>query len=250
MAETKVRTQVQQQPVQILQGPKHRDDGYQIREEWGLPMNDASYAKAKETEQGVLTQANDYKATTTGQLNDAVGEARDKLGQSRAPTAPQKPAETVVWASGDGDKPQKYVFPTAVIPDLVQSFKDTDYYRVVQHSDGSYGVAFKEYGQQGYEALNTAESEYRGALDKAWGEYETNLSLFNRQINDANAAINTAEKGGKAQIDQQYQYLTGLFGEEMAANALDWQEKRANNSQAVQALIAGGVLAEKKVQVI
>ena len=36
----------------------------------------------------------------------------------------------------------------------------------------------------------------------------------------------------------------------MAANALDWQEKRANNSQAVQALIAGGVLAEKKVQVI
>ena len=47
MPETKVRTQVQQQPVQILQGPKHRDDGYQIREEWGLPMNDAAYDEAK-----------------------------------------------------------------------------------------------------------------------------------------------------------------------------------------------------------
>ena len=250
MPETKVRTQVQQQPVQILQGPKHRDDGYQIREEWGLPMNDAAYDEAKGIEQDALDDANEYKDTATGKLNEAVSGARGDLRRVQGPTPPQKPAETVIWAAGDGDPGQKYTFPSEVVPQILQVFKDTDYYKVVQHSDGSYGVAFQEYGKEGYDALNDAQSTYQGALDKAQGEYNTALSLFNRSMADANAAIDTAERGGRNQINQQYTYLTGIFGEEMAANALDWQEKRANNSQAVQALIAGGVLAEKKVQVI
>ena len=250
MAETKVRTQVQQQPVQILQGPKHRDDGYQIREEWGLPMNDAAYDEAKRIEQDALDDANEYKDTATRKLNEAVSGARGDLRRVQGPTPPQRPAETVIWAAGDGDPGQKYTFPSAVVPQVLQAFKDTDYYKVVQHSDGSYGVAFKEYGKEGYEALNEAQATYQGKLDDAWGEYNTALSLFNRSMADANAAIDTAEKGGREQISQQYGYLTGIFGEEMAANALDWQEKRAANSQAVQALIAGGVLAEKKVQVI
>ena len=250
MPETKVRTQVQQQPVQILQGPKHRDDGYQIREEWGLPMNDAAYDEAKGIEQDALDDANEYKDTATGKLNEAVSGARGDLRRVQGPTPPQKPAETVIWAAGDGDPGQKYTFPSEVVPQILQVFKDTDYYKVVQHSDGSYGVAFKEYGKEGYDALNEAQSTYQGALDSAWGEYETSLSLFNRAIGEQRAAIDTAERGGRNQINQQYTYLTGIFGEEMAANALDWQKKRANNSQAVQALIAGGVLAEKKVQVI
>lgn len=250
MPETKIRTQLQQQPVQILQGPQPRQDGYQMREEWGLPMTDAAYTKAKETEQDVLDKANEYKSTATDKLNSAVSGARSDLRRAQGPTPPQRPAETVIWAGGDGDKQQKYTFPSSVVPQILQVFKDTDYYKVVRHSDGSYGVAFKEYGKEGYEALNSAQAEYQGALDTAWGEYNTALSLFNRSMADANAAIDTAEKGGRNQINQQYTYLTGIFGEEMAANALDWQEKRANNSQAVQALIAGGVLAEKKVQVI
>ena len=250
MTETKVRTQVQQQPVQILQGPKHRDDGYQIREEWGLPMNDAAYDEAKGIEQDALDDANEYKDTATGKLNEAVSGARGDLRRVQGPTPPQRPAETVIWAGGDGDKQQKYTFPSEVVPQVLQAFKETDYYDVVQHSDGSYGVAFHEYGKEGYDALNDAQSTYQGALDKAQGEYNTALSLFNRSMADANAAIDTAEKGGRNQINQQYTYLSGIFGEEMATNALDWQERRSNNSQAVQALIAGGVLAEKKVQVI
>lgn len=250
MPETKVRTQVQQQPVQILQGPKHRDDGYQIREEWGLPMNDAAYDKAKGIEQDALDDANEYKDTATRKLNEAVSGARSDLRRVQGPKPPQKPAETVIWAAGDGDPGQKYTFPSEVVPQILQVFKDTDYYKVVRHSDGSYGVAFKEYGKGGYEALNSAQAEYQGALDTAWDEYKTSLSLFNRAIREQSAAIDAAERGGRNQINQQYTYLTGIFGEEMAANALDWQEKRANNSQAVQALIAGGVLAEKKVQVI
>ena len=250
MPETKIRTQLQQQPVQILQGPQPRQDGYQMREEWGLPMTDAAYTKAKETEQSVLDKANEYKSTATDKLNSAVSGARSDLRRALGPTPPQRPAETVIWAGGDGDKQQKYTFPSSVVPQILQVFKDTDYYKVVQHSDGSYGVAFKEYGKEGYEALNEAQATYQGKLDDAWGEYNTALSLFNRSMADANAAIDTAEKGGREQISQQYGYLTGIFGEEMAANALDWQERRAANSQAVQALIAGGVLAEKKVQVI
>ena len=250
MPETKVRTQVQQQPVQILQGPKHRDDGYQIREEWGLPMNDAAYDEAKGIEQKALAQADEYKTKATGQLNEAVSGARGDLRRAQGPTPPQRPAETVIWAGGDGDPGQKYTFPSEVVPQVLQAFKDTDYYDVVKHSDGSYGVAFHEYGKEGYDALNDAQSTYQGALDKAQGEYNTALSLFNRSMADANAAIDTAEKGGRNQINQQYTYLSGIFGEEMATNALDWQERRSNNSQAVQALIAGGVLAEKKVQVI
>ena len=250
MPETKIRTQLQQQPVQILQGPQPRQDGYQMREEWGLPMTDAAYTKAKETEQDVLDKANEYKSEATDKLNEAVSGARSDLRRAQGPTPPQRPAETVIWAGGDGDKQQKYTFPSSVVPQILQVFRDTDYYKVVQHSDGSYVVAFKEYGKEGYEALNSAQAEYQGALDTAWGEYNTALSLFNRSMADANAAIDTAEKGGREQISQQYGYLTGIFGEEMAANALDWQERRAANSQAVQALIAGGVLAEKKVQVI
>ena len=250
MPETKIRTQLQQQPVQILQGPQPRQDGYQMREEWGLPMTDAAYTKAKETEQSVLDKANEYKSEATDKLNEAVSGARSDLRRAQGPTPPQRPAETVIWAGGDGDKQQKYTFPSSVVPQILQVFKDTDYYKVVQHSDGSYGVAFKEYGKQGYDALNEAQATYQGKLDDAWGEYNTALSLFNRSMADANAAIDTAEKGGREQINQQYGYLTGIFGEEMAANALDWQERRAANSQAVQALIAGGVLAEKKVQVI
>ena len=103
MPETKVRTQVQQQPVQILQGPKHRDDGYQIREEWGLPMNDAAYDEAKGIEQDALDDANEYKDTATGKLNEAVSGARGDLRRVQGPTPPQKPAETVIWAAGDGD---------------------------------------------------------------------------------------------------------------------------------------------------
>lgn len=250
MPETKIRTQLQQQPVQILQGPQPRQDGYQMREEWGLPMTDAAYTKAKETEQSVLDKANKYKSEATDKLNEAVSGARSDLRRAQGPTPPQRPAETVIWAGGDGDKQQKYTFPSSVVPQILQVFKDTDYYKVVQHSDGSYGVAFKEYGKEGYEALNEAQATYQGKLDDAWGEYNTALSLFNRSRADANAAIDTAEKGGREQINQQYGYLTGIFGEEMAANALDWQKRRSANSQAVQALIAGGVLAEKKVQVI
>ena len=250
MPETKIRTQLQQQPVQILQGPQPRQDGYQMREEWGLPMTDAAYTKAKETEQSVLDKANEYKSEATDKLNEAVSGARSDLRRAQGPTPPQRPAETVIWAGGDGDKQQKYTFPSSVVPQILQVFKDTDYYKVVQHSDGSYGVAFKEYGKEGYEALNEAQATYQGKLDDAWGEYNTALSLFNRSRADANAAIDTAEKGGREQISQQYGYLTGIFGEEMAANALDWQKRRSANSQAVQALIAGGVLAEKKVQVI
>lgn len=250
MPETKIRTQLQQQPVQILQGPQPRQDGYQMREEWGLPMTDAAYTKAKETEQSVLDKANEYKSEATDKLNEAVSGARRDLRRAQGPTPPQRPAETVIWAGGDGDKQQKYTFPSSVVPQILQVFKDTDYYKVVQHSDGSYGVAFKEYGKEGYEALNEAQATYQGKLDDAWGEYNTALSLFNRSRADANAAIDTAEKGGREQINQQYGYLTGIFGEEMAANALDWQKRRSANSQAVQALIAGGVLAEKKVQVL
>lgn len=247
---TQVKTQTQQVPVEILKGPAHRDDGYQMREDYGLPLSDASYARVKGVQGEFASNAEQYRSGATEQLNSAVKDARDKLAGVSGPGGFREPPTTTLWAGGDGDKPYAYKFPTAAMPDLMKSLHDTNYYGISGNADGSYAVQFKEYGKEGYEALNEAQSKYQEELAIVRNQYNAQASAANAQISDAKKAIDYAEAGGRDQIENQYQYLAGLFGRQMAEESTAWMQKMQQNSEAVQNLVAGGVLTVKTGRVI
>ena len=236
----KVQQQAGGEPFKILQGMPPRNDGYQVREEYGLALNDAQYEAAQE-QQGIYQKnAEDYRTTATSALNSEIRDAQGELNRAK-PKDPGKPAETIVWAGGDGDKPQKYVFPTSAMPAVIQAMEDTDYYTIKQHDDGSYGIAFKEYGREGYLALNEAEAAYQGQLRAQREEYNSAL----RDWNNYQRALNTTAQGGRELISSNYANLSGLFGREMGELAKEWQEKKGNNSASIQQLVDSGVLRRK-----
>ena len=243
--------QTQPEPVQILTGPEPRKDGYQIREEYGMPMNDAQYKAVQGVQKQYGDRADKYLSEATADLDRQVAERKTALGRAKAPNIPgyKGPSEVTIWASGDGDNPQAYRFPAESAEKILKEMTKNGYYRYKRHSDGSYGIAFGEYGKEGYEALNEAQKAYGSGLQSAKDQYNAErsaaLGRFAKEKAAASSALTEAEKGAKARVQDQYDYLSGLFGQEMAGMAQDWGEKRAKNSQSIQQLVAGGVLKHK-----
>jgi hypothetical protein len=248
----RTRTHIEPHKVEVLQGPKPRQDGYHMRDEYGMPLNDEAYGKVKSLEQQYAKQAKDYKAKATSSLQSQEAAAREKLAGVGGPNIPgfKAPEETTIWVSGDGDKPTAYRVPKASAPEILKQMTANDYYHWTQHADGTYGLALKEYGKEGYEAMNNLVREYQANVGAARKAYDIQAGAAKKahqtQYNAAEQSINTSVSAGRAQIEDQFSYLSGLFGRDMAAEAQAWQKKATANSTAIQNLVDGGILTPKK----
>lgn len=242
-------------PVKILEGPAPRTDGYHMREEYGMPMTREQYKNVQDVQRQYTERANKYLADATADLDRQVAERREALSKVKTPNIPgyKGPNEVTIWASGDGDKPQAYRFPAESAEKILKEMTKNGYYHYTRHSDGSYGIAFGRYGKEGYEALNEAQRAYSGNLQSAQASYDAQrraaLSMVEAEKEKAAKALSESERGARARIQDQYNYLAGLFGTEMADLAKDWEQKKANNSAAIQQLVSGGVL-QRKVGVV
>lgn len=181
----------------------------QMRPDYGVPLTDQQYETAK----GV-----------TGQYEDVL----EAIGQIEAPGFEQ-PEEAVLWAGGDGDKPQKYTLPADKIEEVLNTMASGSdgMYHWTRHSDGSYGLAFGEYGKEGYEALNDLSRKYDTALQSG------------RDI--AQVGRDTAtEVRGMYTEGANYQYSNFITNLQE-----DYQERVQNNSETINALMASGILSRE-----
>lgn len=231
---------IKQEPIKILSGPDAGSSTYSMRKDFGMPMTDEAYAKAIETQAAYKKAAEDYKSSASKSVSDAVGQAQSQLSAYDV----KRPEEVTIWAGGDGDQQTAYSVPKDAAAEILGAMTENGYYHSAQHDDGSYGLAFGEYGKEGYEAMNSVVSDYASQLSTA-------QEASDIQKKGGEDAIFEAKMAAEAQILDQYNYILGLFNTQVSDMAADWEAKKAASSEAViSALTSGGVFASKVGRVV
>jgi len=183
------------------------------RPEFGnVAMTDEQYSRAK----GAFSDV------------DKAAKAAAQKAKSKIPGY-KEPEMVRVVAGGDNDPGVTYHLPKdaveSILNELVQA--SGNYYHYVKHADDLYGVAFGEYGKEGYEALNDVSSRVQQAL-----------AARKKQYNKSKLAAVKSIDMQVAGVQKQKQAVIKKWQE-------DLNKSIAANSELMNRLVQSGILIKK-----